>query len=130
MKAILLVIFSFSLLYSGSTTAISNQFSLGSVDVKKKQNPKHDIVSSNTIKMIRRNDGVLFKMDGAERIHSLSIIRTNGSIVKSFSTAGVESVFWDGCASYGAKLPNGCYIAVVNKTYTKAIILSGKASEK
>jgi hypothetical protein len=130
MKAVLLVIFISSLLNAGSTTAISNQFSLGSVGVEKKSNLQHNIASNYVINMFWRNDGIFFKMNGTEKIHSLSIIRTNGSFVKSFSTAGVESVFWDGCTSYGDRLSTGCYLAIVNKQYTSAFILSEKAFEK
>jgi hypothetical protein len=130
MKPVLLVLVIFSQLYAGSTTAISNQFSLGSVGVVKKTNLKHNISSSNIVKMIRRNNSITFKMNGPETIHSLSIVRANGSVVKTFSTIGLESVFWDGCTSYGSRLSSGCYLAIVNKQYTKAFVLSEKASEK
>jgi hypothetical protein len=117
-------------MYAGSTTAISNQFSLGSVGVVKKTNLKHNISSSSIVKMVRRNNSITFKMNGSEKIHSLSIVRTNGSVVKTFSTAGLESVSWDGCTSYGARLSTGCYLAIVNKQYTSAFMLSEKAFEK
>ena len=129
MKAFIALMFSASLLFAGSATAISNQFSMGkTAGVIRKTNVKPGKLS-NVIIINKWNSGVLFEMNGAEQIRSLSIIGTNGRTIKKFKTAGVKSFFWDGYNSYGTRISNGCYLAKVNDLYT-VFVLSGRESGK
>lgn len=120
---------SFYLLYAGSTSAVSNIFSLGSAGAIKKSIINH-AVSINNIKVSPKNNGLLIETNGAELIHSLLIIKLNGHIEKTFRTTGVRSILWDGANSFGARLSNGCYIAEVNDRYVLEFILSGKGTRK
>jgi len=125
MKTFFIIMCTFSLIYAKSTTAISNQFSIGSDDVLTNTDLKHNKFS-NVINIIRKNNGILLELNGSEPIYSLSLVSINGRILKTYITKGVKSIFLNECNS----LPKGCYIVEVNGRFSQTLVLSGMESFK
>mgnify|MGYP005807363151 CR=1 len=129
-KAAVLLLYSVVSITAGSATAVSNRFSLGKpANVIKKSNSIHNKYK-HVMKMRTTHSGVLFEIAGNETINSLLIIDINGRIVAGVRSAGVSSIFWDRCSSAGVGLSAGCYFAIINNRHSRALILTGKESDR